>query len=250
MRLLALAVSLFLLQAAVSPGAVHSDTAPLGASVDNMRFGKGARIAFVRILNTSGKDISGLNLSIDVTYQHGQYHYERILDFAPKIIAHNKLGLEDNGALHPDTAIEERLDLPIRGGANNLALAVAAKVDVVAYADSTVDVENEPALSRLMSLRNNRALADQKAAEIINAAAANSVTPNPRGMALAELRVLLEQAKRKQGEHELETELLSIIEDLERHGPETSSADLRQYASEKFRDSEAMTAHVLLRRSR
>lgn len=250
MRFRALAVSLFLLQTAVSSGAVPSDTVPLGASVDNIRFEKGVRIAFLRIVNTSGKDISGLNLSIDVTYQHGQYHYERILDFAAKIIAHTKLGLEDNGALHPDIAIEERLDLPVRGGTHNLALSVTAKVDVVAYADSTVDVGNEPALSRLMSLRNNRVLADQKAAEIINAAAADSVTPNPRGMALTQLRVLLEEAKRKQGEHELETELLSIIEDLERDAPETSEADLRQYASEKFRDSEAMTAHVLLRRSR
>ena len=222
----------------------------LGASVENIRFEKGTSIAFVSIVNRSGKNITGMNLSIDVTYQRGQYRYERLLDFAAKIVAHKKPGLEDDGALHPDTAIEERLDLPVRGGPNNLALAVTAKVDVVAYADSTVDVENESALSRLMSLRNNRILADRKAAEVISAAAADSVTPNPRGMAITQLRVLLEEAKRKQGEHELETELLSIIEDLERRGPEVSAADLRQYASEKFRDSEAMTAHVSLRRSR
>src|SRR6266853_2984855 len=180
-----------------------SQAATSGAYVENIRFEKQSRIAYLRIVNTSTKDISGLNLSIDVTYESGPYHYERILDLAAKMVDSQKVGAADNGALHPGATMEERLDLPARGGPNNHALAVTAKIDLVAYADSTVEVNNEAALSRLVSLRKNRMLADQKAAEIINEAAADSVTPDPRGVALARLRVLLEQAKRKQGEHEL-----------------------------------------------
>ena len=224
--------------------------ASTGVSVENIRFEKQSRIAFLRIVNTSTKDVTGLNLSIEVTYQNGQYHYERVLDFAAKMVSAQKAGLGDNGALHPGTTLEERLDLPIRGGLDNRPLAVTAQVDLVAYTDLLVEGNNEPALSRLVSLRKNRILADQKAAELINEAAANSVTPNPGGVAVSQLRALLEQAKRKEGEHELETELMAIIEDLERSGPEVSRGYLRQYATGKFRDSAAMAPHSELRRSR
>jgi hypothetical protein len=244
----AIALSLLLLLTVLPSWAVSLNTVQLGARVDNIHFEKGTRIALVRVVNTSNKDISGLNLSMDVAYPQGQYHYERLLDFAAKIISQQKAGHEENGALHPNTAMEERLDLPIRGG--NLPLAVTVKVDVVAYADSTADVENDAAFQRLVDLRRNHILAITKAAEIINEAAANSVTPDPRGMALTQLRVLLEQARRKQGEHELETELMVIIDDLEKRSPETSSADLRRYATDKVRDSEAMAPHTALRRSR
>jgi len=244
----AIAISLLLLSILLPFWAVSLDTVQLGASVDNIRFEKGTRIAMVRVVNTSNKDISGLNLSMDVAYPQGQYHYERLLDFAAKIISQQKAGHEDNGALHPNTAMEERLDLPMRGG--NLPLAVTVKVDVVAYADSTANVGNDAAFQRLVDLRRNHILAITKAAEIINEAAANSVTPDPRGMALTQLRALLGQARHKQGEHELETELMVIIDDLEKRGPETSPADLRRYATDKVRDSEAMAPHAALRRSR
>lgn len=146
-------------------------TIPIGAVVENVHFEKGTRLAFVRIVNTSGKDISGLNLSIDVAYQKGPYHYERLLDFAPKIISQQMTGQEDNGALHPKTAIEERIDLPTRGGPGNQPIAVTVKVDVVAYLDATADVGNDAAFQRLLNMRHNRILADTKAAEIINEAA-------------------------------------------------------------------------------
>src|SRR5689334_2524471 len=152
-----LAISLLLLLTVLPSWTVSLDTAQLGASVDNIRFEKGTRIAMVRVVNTSNKDISGLNLSMDVAYPQGQYHYERLLDFAAKIISQQKAGQEDNGALHPKTAMEERLDLPIRGG--NQPLAVTVKIDVVAYADSSADVGNDAAFQRLVDLRRNHILA-------------------------------------------------------------------------------------------
>jgi len=141
-----IAIPLLLLLTVLPSWAVSLDAVQLGASVDNIRFEKGTRIAMARVVNTSNKDISGLNLSMEVAYPQGQYHYERLLDFAAKIISQQKAGHEDNGALHPNTAMEERLDLPMRGG--NLPLAVTVKVDVVAYADSTADVGNDAAFQR------------------------------------------------------------------------------------------------------
>lgn len=244
----AMAVSLFMLGTA----SAQLSAAQIGAVVDNVRFEKGTRLAFVRIVNNSNKDITGFNLSIDVTYQNGQqYHYERMVDLLQSIILRQRLGLDDDGALHPQGRYEERLDLPSRGSSDNLAVAVSAKLDVVAYFDATADVvENGAALARLSSFRRNCIIADQKAAEIINAAAANTVTPDARGMAVNQLRTLMEQAKHKTGDHASETELAVIIADLERSGSEKGKSSLIQYARDKYGDSQAMSAHALLRRSR
>src|SRR5690349_8997605 len=87
-----LAISLLLLLTVLPSWTVSLDTAQLGASVDNIRFEKGTSIAMVRVVNGSNKDISGLNLSMDVAYPQGQYHYERLLDFAARIISQQKRG--------------------------------------------------------------------------------------------------------------------------------------------------------------
>jgi len=243
-----IAISMFLLGVANA----QTPAVQIGAVIDNVRFEKGTRLAFVRIVNNSNKDITGFNLSIDVTYQNGQQnHYERMVDCLQSIIMRQRLGLDDDGAIHPGGRYEERLDLPSRGGPDNLAVAVSAKLDVVAYFDATADVvENGAALARLSSFRRNCMIADQKAAEIINAAAADTVTPDARGMAVSQLRTLLEQAKHKVGDHASETELALIIADLERNESEKGKPDLIQYARDKYGDSEAMSAHVSLRRSR
>jgi hypothetical protein len=159
---------------------------------------------------SSSAFISGKN------FQDGrQSSYERLVDFLPRMLSYQNQELSDNGTLHPGDRWEERLDLPSRGGANNVAISVSVKLDVAAYSDHTADVGNEPALLRLAGVRHNRALADQKAAEIISAAAAHDVTTDPTGMAVTQLRTELEQARRKKGEHELEVELMAIIANLE-----------------------------------
>jgi hypothetical protein len=223
----------------------------LGPVVENVRFEKGSNIAVASIANVSGKDVTGFNLSIEVTYQDGrQFSYERLVDLLPRMLSYQNQELPDNGTLHPGDRWEERLDLPSRSGANNTAIAVSVKLDVAAYYDHSVDVENEPALLRLAAVRHNRALADQKAAEIISAAAANNVTPDPVGMAVTQLRAVLEQARRKKGEHELEVELMAIIANLESRKSDTSRSDLRSYATRKNAEVEVLSSHVLFRRSK
>lgn len=223
----------------------------LGPVVENVRFEKGSDIAVASIANVSGKDVTGFNLSIEVTYQDGrQSSYERLVDLLPRMLSYQNQELSDNGTLHPGDRWEERLDLPSHKGASNTAIAVSVKLDVAAYSDHTADVENEPALLRLASVRHNRALADQRAAEIMSAAAADSVTPDPTGMALTQLRAVLEQARRKKGEHELEVELMEIIANLESQRSDTSRSDLRSYATRKNADVEILSSHVLFRRSK
>ena len=136
------AVALLLL-AGISSVAMRAQA--IGASVDNVRFEKGTHIAFAHVINTSTKDITGFNLSVDVTYQNGQKsHYERLVDFLPQMLGSQKLGLADSGALHPGNRYEERLDLPAHGSADNFAVAVSAKLDVAAYSDDTADVAMNP----------------------------------------------------------------------------------------------------------
>lgn len=219
--------------------------------VDNIRFQKGSNIAVASIINVSGKDVTGFNLSIEVTYQDGrQSSYERLVDLLPRMLSYQNQELSDNGTLHPGDRWEERLDLPSHRGANNTAIAVSVKLDVAAYSDHTVDVENEPALLRLASVRHSQALADQKAAEIMSAAAADDVSPDPIGMALAQLRAVLEQARRKKGEHEQEVELMEIIANLESRKSDTSRSDLRLYATRKNAEVEILSSHVLFRREK
>ena len=219
--------------------------------VENVHFEKGSKIAVAIITNTSAKDVTGFNLSIEVTYQDGsQFSYERLVDFLPRMLSYQNQELSDSGTLHPGDRWEERLDLPSHRGANNVAIAVTVKLDVAAYSDHSVDVENEPALLRLAGVRHNRALADQKAAEIISAAAADNVTPDPTGMALTQLRAALEEARRKKGERELEVELMAIIANLESRKSDASRSDLRSYATRKNADVNILSSHVLFRRSK
>ncbi len=219
--------------------------------VDNIRFEKGTRIAYVRIINPTAKEITGINLSIDVTYQNGQkHHYERMVDFLPRILSSQKQSLADDGALHPGGWFEERLDLPSHGGPDNLAVGVLATLDVATYADATATVENhnEDALTRIMTHRRERVLADRKAEEIINAALADTVTPDPQGVAIAQLRCVLEQSKHKSGEHELDVQLMAIISDLEMMSNTStpSRSELRRYAQERHADSETTSTHAHL----
>ena len=222
-----------------------------GPLVENIRFEKGNSIAFASIVNVSGKDVTGFNLSIEVTYQDGrQSSYERLVDLLPRMLSYQNQELADNGALHPGDRWEERIDLPSHRGINNAPIAVSVKLDVAAYSDHTVDVENEPALLRLAGVRHNQALADQKAAEIISAAAADDVTPDPTGMAVTQLRTALEQARRKKGEHELEVELMAIIAYLESGKSDISRSDLRSYATRKNAEVGILSSHALFRRSK
>ena len=147
-------------------------------------------------------------------------------------------------------------------------LSASAKLDVVAYADLSADVDkNQDALVRLVGARKSDALAqEERSAEIINAAAADTVSPDPVGLAIRQLRQVAEQIKGRStelSETKLSSSLFLIskmdpaqaaferkrtgIEVWEQHNTEV--AFLRGYASKKSKDAVTVEMHSHLGRA-
>ena len=119
---------------------------------------------------------------------------------------------------------------------------------------------------RLVATRKSDALTQQRSAEIINAAAADTVSPDPVGLAIRQLRQIADQIKGKQSSEISETKLGTIISDLEnqsakaaferkRTGMEvweqhnTEVSFLRDYALRKNKDAVIVETHSHLRRA-
>jgi hypothetical protein len=235
--------------------AIQQNTAQLGAVVENIRFEQGSRVAFVRVKNTSNKKISAFNLSINLSSKSGhEGHFEQMVDLLPLMLGKQSLAgttALDDGSLGPNESHEVRIDTnePVQG--------LRARVDMVAYLDLSAEVDrNQDALARLKSWRKGRALAAQQTAEVINRAAADSVTPDPRGMAINQLRTLLDEAV-AQHAGEREVELRAAISDLQNQrvvhlANQTnadSKADLRNYARRKSNEAEAASLHANIGRT-
>ncbi len=250
------AISMVLL-GGISCTAQVNSAAKVGAAVENIRLEDSSKVAFIRIVNNSGKDITAFNLSVDVTFKNDKAsHFEHMTDFLPGITSGGR------EALHPGNSYEVRIDAP----AGEL-LSANAKLDVVAYADLSADVDkNQDALVRLVASRKSDALAQERSAEIINAAAADTVSPDPVGLAIRQLRQIADQIKGKQSSEISETKLGTIISDLEnrsaqaaferkRTGVEvweqhsTEVAFLKGYASRRNQDAVTVEAHSHLRRT-
>ncbi len=256
MRLRYVAISMLLL-GVISCTAQNNSAAKIGAIVENICLGDGSKVAFIRIANNSGKDITAFNLSVDVTFKNGKTsHFEHMTDFLPGIISGGR------EALHTGNSYEVRIDVPD----GTELLSANAKLDVAAYTDLSADVDsNQDALARLVAARRSDALAQERSAEIINAAAADTVSPDPVGFAIRQLRQVAEQIKGQQSSELSETKLGAIIADLEnrsaqaaferkRTGVEvweqhsTEVAFLRDYASRKNTDAVTVEVHSHLRR--
>jgi len=223
--------------------AIQLGSAEMGAVVDNVQFDKDMTIAVVRILNKSQKDITAFNLSVDVHYRNGRTkHFERLVELLPKMVfqqtvnASPKLG---EGALHPGKTEEVTINL-VSPTDKNLVLSADIKLDMAVDLDLSAEGPNQGAIDRLVALRKGHIDADLKAAEIISAAAADTVTPDPRGMALRQLRLLHEQAKTNNDTGGFSHEIQNIIQDLERD----QNIDLKSYARQRNRDAVTKSAHV------
>jgi hypothetical protein len=253
----AVAISMFLLGVIPSTAQMNSAT-KVGAAVENIRLEDGSKVAFVRIINNSHKDITAFNLSIDVTFKNGKTsHFEHMTDFLPGIISGGR------EALHSGNSYEVRIDV----APDTELLSANAKLDVVAYADLSADVDkNQDALTRLVAIRKSEALTQERSAEIINAAAADTVSPDPVGLAIRQLQQIAEQIKGQKSSELSETKLGVIIADLENRSAQaaferkrtgievweqhnTEVAFLRGYASKKNTDAVTVEAHSHLRRA-
>ena len=220
------------------------NSASIGAIVDNVQFNREMTTALVRVLNQSGKDITGFDISVDVRYRNGRTkHFERLVELLPKMVfqqvVHDSPTLGE-GALRPGNIEDVTINL-VPSADKNLVLSADIKVDMVVYLDLNAEGQNQEAIGRLIALRKGHVDADIKAAEIISTAAADTVTPDPRGMALRQLRQLQsEQEKRNDDTGGFSIELQTIIHDLERD----QNVDLKSYARQRNKDAIVKLSHT------
>lgn len=251
--------ALMFLGIAVVHAAAHAQTKDSGlrnAVVENIRYENPSKVAYVTIENRSGKDITAFNLSLDVSYSNGKSdHFEHTTDLLPGIVS------SASEPLHSGQSYEVRIDAP----PDTKLVSVKPTLDLIVYADlSSETKDNRDALGRLIHRRKSESAAEAKAAEIINAVAADGVTPDPVGMAIHELRQFADQQKSSHSADLSETELLSSISDLENQSRKTAfedkqtghqvsdhrSADiefLRGYASRKNKIATTVSAHTAIK---
>jgi hypothetical protein len=248
LRLIVLTLASTLSVAQNSLSFAQSGGPEIGAVIDNVEFDKNMTTAVVRVFNQSAKDITAFNLSVDVHYRNGRTkHFERLIELLPKMVFQQMVSASPTlgeGALHPGKTEEVAVNL-VPPSDKNLVLSADIRLDMAVALDLSAQGSNQGAIERLVTLRKGHADADLKAAEIISAAAADSVTPDARGMALRQLRELqVEQQKKNNDTGGFSIELQSIIHDLERD----QNIDLRSYARQRNRDALTKLAHVNISR--
>lgn len=234
---------------------VSTAIAQVGAVVENIHYERDNTIAKVRIVNNSVKNITAFNLTVDVTFANGaRDHFERMVDLLPlmlsKATASGATTLSEGG-IGQGERYEETLTF--QPGGPPLS-NVDASLDMVVYSDRSADVRNERALSSLEETRKGRALAAQRAVDIINNVMANPADPNPRETAIRQLRTALEESKRNHG-GELDVEFLSTISDLQNglKAPQSKSEDkqrLSDYAHTKTATADSASLHSKIARTK
>jgi hypothetical protein len=119
-------------------------------------------------------------------------------------------------------------------------------VIAVVYSDRTAEVQSAKALERVLSVRKGTALARQESAEIINGTVRNSSEAHPSAAAADGVRRML---LRSRTEHtgELPTELLAIIDDLQRAPADALQLGIseREYLSRYATKAAQRRAHLL-----
>jgi hypothetical protein len=205
--------------------------------------------AFVNVVNRSAKDITAFSLTIDVTFQGGRKsHFELAEDLLDILIYKQSLSgaaTLGEGAIHPNGSHE----VTVNFSKDEVAQSINARLDTAVYLDQTAYMDgNQEALDRIIAARKDSALAAQQAAEIMNNAAADSVTPDPRGMAIAQLQKLLHDATGARLV-ELETVIDNLQIQANHPSQQTPRADLRDFARKKSQHGDIMSLHGEIRRA-
>jgi len=159
----------------------------VGAKIENVRM-ESPRIALVRVTNNSGKEITGVSLSVDLGYKSGkQTHCDQTLDLLPEVIQEQGDDILRDAALLAGQSREITIT-----GYEGIA-AVNVTVNVVAYLDRTY--EGDPAaIERMATARKDWADTLQEGAAIIAAAATDHATPHPVRVVLRQLKDLCDKA--------------------------------------------------------
>ncbi len=167
---------------------------PLGAEVQTWHYDSQKNFVTVRIVNTSQKEITAFNLSVEVTLASGVSQFQ---------VTHDLLNIAVVLDRFKDTPDEPRLRarlglgaIPVGGSYDEKITVLAglkdfkAVLDVVAYADKTAESANPAALQRLIAARTAMANSIQKANELITSAIADSTDTSPHTTASSRVQNL------------------------------------------------------------
>jgi hypothetical protein len=130
---------------------------------------------------------------------------------------------------------------------------VDIQLEVVAYADQTVEITNEEAFGRLMDVRKGSILAKQKSIQAMKKALADPANPHPAADALNDVEQL-HSAAAKHRTDDLSVEYLWVIQELKRQSERSVMHDspgtqsLRDYLANTEKELSLLAPHAQLRR--
>lgn len=189
----------------------------IGASVINVQLDTDKNTATIHIQNGSSKDISAYVISVDITYANGQTsHSELLVDLLPLMMTNHEQSAAaplSEGAFRAGEARGEVATFS--SDPSNPATKANAELMAVVYSDRTADVRSSEALTRVLTVRRGVALARQESADIIRKAVDDPSEAHPAAAAAAAIQQLLLRSKAAHS-GELQTELLSAIDDMQR----------------------------------
>jgi len=197
----------------------------IGAMVQATDYDAVNKVTTVHILNTSLKEISAIDLSIQVTFADGTQSL-----LGSSFQGADFLGGITNGG--GGIAPGATFDQEFRGQEG----PVHATIDVVIYTDGTADVLNESVFKSLIADRKGRVRGLQKVDELLSAALADPAVEDPGAATATQLKSLVARAKHDgntiEGTAGYEGELQGAIQNLS-HAPagrsEREDTRLRAY---------------------
>src|SRR6185437_11808237 len=221
-----------------------------------VKFNPVANTGILRVTNSSQSDITAFTVAVTAVYASGYSDDdEKMDDFLPRMISQQvDLGIAspEEGAFHPGQSQEEPFSFTVIP--DNPVVRVDTRVEVVAYADRTVEVNNEEALGRLLEVRKGGLLAKQEAVAIIRKRLNNFQDAHPIAGAATDIQQLHDRAK-AQHTGELGVELDAVIQNLHNISPKNSLQTnasgrerLSDYAGMKEREASFLLPHTQLRR--
>jgi len=172
--------------------------APVGASVQGVRYDPSNNTAWISLANNSKKFITGFSLALRFVYVDGpKDHGHFIEDFPGKADSkQEELGAawSGEGTIRPGEVRDVEYAVPPATTANPI-LRIEATVAAVAYSDRTADARDGKAFESLVSIRKERYLAYRDTAQILRKALSHEDDPNPLRSALTELEQLRDRCK-------------------------------------------------------
>ena len=232
--------------------------ASTGAIVETWKYDQETKMLSLKIVNTSGRDITAYNMAIILKFADGT------TDALPGGIAPSErmeeaLGSVIMAQMNSDTALQQNAHGFAAGSTKYDSFPtmkdvadVHAVVNVVIYSDCTAEVlpGGERAFKQLMAVRKAPLLAMQKVSEVAKKALADAVDPNPGVTAKAELKQLVLAGGEKHYtpedvENYEEMTLRQALSDLDRMATRIS---LQKYVQETDRRIELTLPHTQISR--